>query len=78
MSRNLDYRVETMVPVQSPELQTELEEILNLQLADDRKAWELEPSGSWRKLRPAEGEPSISSQAAFMERALRRAGRSAP
>jgi len=75
MSRNLDFRVEAMVPVESPELRGELEEILDLQLADNRKAWELAPDGSWRKVAAGPDEPAISSQAAFMERALRRSGR---
>ncbi len=72
MSRNLDYRVETMVPVESPELRAELQWILDVQLADNRKAWELEPDGSWRKLRPAADEPVRASQAIFMENALGR------
>lgn len=77
MSRNLDYRVETMVPVESSELKSELEWMLDVQLADNRKAWELESDGRWRKLHPATDEPVRSSQAAFMEHAARRAGRNA-
>lgn len=72
MSRNLDYRVETMVPVESPELRRELDEILAVQLADNRKAWELESSGAWRRA-PREGaEPERNSQEIFMENARRR------
>ncbi len=41
MSRNLDWRVEAMVPVLSEPLQRELQAILDLQLADNCKAWEL-------------------------------------
>ncbi|MEO7795702.1 MAG: polyphosphate kinase 1 [Thermoanaerobaculia bacterium] len=76
MSRNLDYRVETMVPVESPGLRVELQEILDVQLADNRKAWALESDGSWRKVRPEGGEPERSSQAIFMENVLRRRTRS--
>jgi polyphosphate kinase len=75
MSRNLDYRVETMVPVESPELRSELRWILDVQLADNRKAWELEPDGSWRMIRPGPDEPERSSQAIFMESSLRRRSR---
>ena len=76
MSRNLDYRVETMVPVQSRELRAELQAILDAQLADNRKAWVLESDGSWRKLRPGADEAPRSSQALFMDNALRRRARS--
>jgi len=60
------------VPVESPELRRELQWILDVQLADNRKAWELESDGRWRKLRPGAGEPVLSSQAIFMENASRR------
>ncbi len=72
MSRNLDYRVETMVPVESLELRSQLEGILAVQLADNRKAWVLEADGSWRKVRPAADEPERASQSIFMAEALRR------
>jgi len=73
MSRNLDWRVEAMVPVLAPDLQAELAAILELQLADNCKAWELAADGSWRQATPAAGEPRRPSQAALMARALGRA-----
>lgn len=75
MARNLDWRVEAMVPVAAPELQEELAAILELQLADNCKAWELAADGSWRQLAPAPGEPRRASQEALMERALSRSAR---
>jgi polyphosphate kinase len=48
MPRNLDRRVEALVPVEDPELQVRLEEILQVNLADDTLAWELQASGAWR------------------------------
>ncbi|MEZ5313771.1 MAG: hypothetical protein R2862_09045 [Thermoanaerobaculia bacterium] len=72
MSRNLDHRVETMVPVESVELRGELEWILATQLADNRKAWVLRAGGQWEKVQAAPGEPVRSSQAIFMENASRR------
>jgi len=47
MPRNLDRRVEALVPVVEPELQTRLQEILDAALADDTLAWELGPDGEW-------------------------------
>jgi polyphosphate kinase len=75
MKRNLDGRVEAMVAVEAPELQSELQAILDLQLADNRQAWELRPDGSYERRRPAAGEAELSSQQELMRRALARAGR---
>jgi len=41
MPRNLDRRVETLVPVDAPELQDRIDGILSLNLVDDALAWEL-------------------------------------
>ncbi|MEI2699482.1 MAG: hypothetical protein V9E94_14515 [Microthrixaceae bacterium] len=40
MPRNLDRRVEAVVPVRSPELRVRMDEILAVSLADDTLAWE--------------------------------------
>ncbi len=50
MPRNLDRRVEAVVPVDQPHLQTRLQQVLDVNLADDELAWELLPDGSWRKV----------------------------
>jgi polyphosphate kinase len=75
MSRNLDYRVEAIAPVEDPRLQEELKAILDLQLADNVKAWDLRADGTYHQRQPAEGEPARSSQEILMQRALDRAGR---
>jgi polyphosphate kinase len=49
MPRNLDLRVETLAPVDDPELQQRLESILALHLRPDVRAWELTPDGSWKR-----------------------------
>ena len=41
MPRNLDRRVEALVPVDDPALQDRLDEILEVNLADDTLAWTL-------------------------------------
>ncbi|MBV8200204.1 MAG: polyphosphate kinase 1 [Acidobacteria bacterium] len=69
MSRNLDYRVEAIAPVEEPRLQEELKAILDLQLADNVKAWDLRADGTYVKRRPAPGEPTRSSQEILMQRA---------
>ena len=50
MPRNLDGRVEALVPIEDPQLQARLQQILDLNLADDELAWELLPDGSWQKV----------------------------
>ena len=55
MPRNLDKRIEALVPVEAPELQDRLQEILDIELADDVLAWQLRPEGSWAKVPTSEG-----------------------
>ena len=50
MPRNLDRRVEAVVPVSDPELEDEIERFLELELADDTLAWELGAGGAWSKV----------------------------
>ena len=50
MQRNLDRRVEAVVPVTDPALTARLDEILAVQLEDDTLAWALAPDGSWSKV----------------------------
>jgi len=75
MRRNLEYRVETVVPVEDPALQAELKVILDLQLADNVKAWELAADGTWLRRQAAAGEEAVDSQRSLMERALERSRR---
>ncbi len=75
MKRNLEYRVEAAVPVEDPQLQQVVREILEIQLADNVKAWELAADGTWSRRRPGPGEERRDSQAMLMERALERARR---
>ena len=50
MPRNLDRRVEAVISVDDPALQARLQQVLDVNLADDELAWELLPDGSWRKV----------------------------
>jgi polyphosphate kinase len=51
MPRNLDRRIEALTPVAAPELQAELQEILDVNLADDTLAWELDADGVWTRVK---------------------------
>jgi polyphosphate kinase len=78
MIRNLDRRVEVMVPIRDPELSIELRSTLDLILADNVQAWSLAADGSWARRFPADGEQSIDSQHLLMDRARMRAGAQPP
>jgi polyphosphate kinase len=73
MARNLDNRVELVAPVEDPAAKAEIQEIIDLQLADTALAWELAPDGTWSRVEPAPGEEPLNSQDALMERAARAA-----
>ena len=47
MERNLDRRVEVVTPVEDHEAQAGLARIIEVLLADDRRSWQLDASGSW-------------------------------
>ncbi|MEX2533487.1 MAG: polyphosphate kinase 1 [Nitriliruptoraceae bacterium] len=49
MPRNLDRRIEVLVPVTAPDARTYLDAMLSLYLADDTLAWELSADSVWRR-----------------------------
>jgi polyphosphate kinase len=67
MPRNLDRRVEAVVPVTDPKLRGRLAEILEISLADDVLAWELGPDGTWQRVPTVRG---LNSHKRFQELAL--------
>jgi polyphosphate kinase len=55
MPRNLDRRVEAVVPVADSDLNREIDQFLELELSDDTLAWELAGDGSWCKVAAGRG-----------------------
>ena len=72
MKRNLEDRVEVVTPVEAPDLQRELQQILDVQLNDRRSAWEMQSDGSYVQRTPGEGEEPRGSQQILIELAERR------
>ena len=72
MDRNLDRRVEAVVPVVDPALQARLAEILETELADDHLAWALDADGTWGRVPVRVG---LDAQERFMALAHERARR---
>lgn len=70
MSRNLDARVEAIVPVEAPSLRAEIWECLSLYFADRQLSWQLGPDGAYTPLRGPQEEPGV--QALLMARARER------
>jgi polyphosphate kinase len=75
MPRNLDRRIEAMVPVVDPHLQRRVDEILAVEMADDVLAWTLGPDATWTKVVPSPGSEPINAHLRFQELALARARR---
>ncbi|MGO9872438.1 MAG: polyphosphate kinase 1 [Acidimicrobiia bacterium] len=69
MPRNLDRRVEAMLRVSDRRLRARLDEILELNFADDSLAWSLEADGTWSKVPAVHG---IDAQVALQNLALAR------
>ena len=70
--RNLDDRVEVLVPIRSAELQGRLIRTLRFCLDDNRLAWDLLPDGRYVQRQSAPGEPVLDIHETLMERAQQR------
>jgi polyphosphate kinase len=67
MRRNLDRRMETMMPVTDPQLKQELEQSLNVYENDNCSAWDMKPNGKYLRRRPRKGEQRRSAQEVFID-----------
>ncbi|HEY3662196.1 MAG TPA: polyphosphate kinase 1 [Chthoniobacterales bacterium] len=74
MPRNFYRRVEIAFPILAPPLRQEvIEEVLPRFLTDYGKARELQPDGSYVRLKPEEGAPRSQAQLQFREHSRRQA-----
>lgn len=67
MRRNLDRRMESIMPVTDPQIQQELEEILCVLENDNCSAWDMQPDGSYVLRRPQKGEECRAAQKVFID-----------
>jgi polyphosphate kinase len=71
MDRNLDRRVEAVVPVEDPEARARLAEFIEIMLADDRRSWQLGADATWRRTEQITGVPgTIDTHEELKARAL--------
>jgi polyphosphate kinase len=65
MARNMDWRVETMVPIENPTVHAQiLDQVMTVNLQDTMQSWELGPDAVYRRLDP--GPKPVSAHEYFM------------
>ncbi len=74
-SRNLNERVEAVVPIELHALKKRITSILKKALSDNRLAWDMHPDGSYTQRRPEEGQKEKNFHEMMMKNAWKRAKR---
>ncbi|MEL7329993.1 MAG: RNA degradosome polyphosphate kinase, partial [Cyanobacteria bacterium J06559_1] len=69
MPRNLDRRVEALVPIEDASLRTELVDLLNICLNDNRQAWDMQSDGTYVQRTPDSKDGVRSTHEILMEKA---------
>jgi polyphosphate kinase len=72
MQRNLEHRVEVVVPVEDPVLRQDLRAFLDIQWNDRRSAWEMQADGNYLQRRPSPGEEARTCHQLLVELAEKR------
>jgi len=71
MRRNLDARVEILVPIEPPELKEYLRFLLNLYLKDNQQRWIKAKKGTYKRVKSKKGEDKISVHESLMDHTKR-------
>jgi polyphosphate kinase len=67
MARNMEWRVETLVPIHNPTVHAQvLDQIMVVNLKDTMQSWELGPDATWRRVSPGTGKKRVSAHDYFM------------
>ena len=72
MKRNLESRVEVVVPIETPEMRQELRTIIEVQLHNLRSTWDMQSDGTYRQRVTAESQDEHSAHQLLIEHAERR------
>ena len=68
MPRNLNRRIETLIPVESPAVHNQvLDQIMMANLLDNTNSWELQSTGRYVRVTTEDGQPRFSAHEYFME-----------
>ena len=68
MGRNLDHRIEVVVPVEAGHVRAEIETIFRALLGDNSQAWSLAGDGTWERVRPQKSERRRPAQVLALRR----------
>jgi polyphosphate kinase len=74
MQRNLDRRMESVIPVTDPKLKKTLAQTLQVYEDDNYSAWDMQPDGSYRRRRPKKGQKPRPAQETLIDIIGRQAG----
>jgi polyphosphate kinase len=67
MARNMEWRVETLVPITNPTVHAQiLDQIMVTNLRDTMQSWELGASGAWHRVPEGSGRKRVSAHDYFM------------
>jgi polyphosphate kinase len=72
MKRNLESRVEVVTPIEDPECQKRLREIIDIQLSNKRSVWDMQSDGTYIKRQPEKGDDPRTVQEILIELAEQR------
>ncbi|MDD2335246.1 MAG: polyphosphate kinase 1 [Geobacteraceae bacterium] len=72
MKRNLEARVEVVVPVEDRKLRTEIRTLFDVHLNDNRSAWDMQPDGTYVQRMPDPGQELRGSHEILVELAEKR------
>lgn len=72
MKRNLESRVEVVVPIEDLVLREKLRHILDVQLNNQRSVWDMHADGSYTQRRPREGQDTSGAQEILIDLAAQR------
>lgn len=72
MPRNLDRRVELLIPVEDPRCREKLLEVMRAYFKDNVNSWQMLPTGEYKRVSPAAGKEAFRAQRKLYERALKR------
>ena len=69
MPRNLDRRVEIVFPVEDEVLKLKVKHILDVQLSDTLKAYEMTQEANYVRIKPPRGKKALGAQDTFCKEA---------
>jgi polyphosphate kinase len=72
MHRNLHNRVELVVPILEMRLREKIWDFLEVSARDNRRAWDLLPTGEYVQRKPQTGDQELGSQEVMMAKTMLR------